>query len=291
MRIAITGATGFLGRAVVAALSEAGHAVAAIARRDGLRGRPGDLRVAWHDPDAAGLAAAVAGADAAVHLATCYGRPGEGAGALVAANIDLPARLSEAAAQAGVPLLLGDTFFANPGTAYDHLAAYTASKRACATLVPALVAGRVPVALLVFEHLYGPGDDPRKALPALTARIAGGSGRLALTDGLQRRDFIHVRDAAAAVVTACAHVRSIPCGQPFRISVGTGRSASMRDVLETLHRLTGSTVELGWGDLPRRAGEPESTGADIAWLAAHGWQPRIALEEGLRDLLPGRIDG
>ncbi|MGF1450956.1 MAG: TIGR01777 family oxidoreductase [Opitutales bacterium] len=63
MKIAITGATGLVGSALIPVLQQAGHEVIPISRS------PGDNRVVW-DPDSGQLdAAALSGIDAAVHLA------------------------------------------------------------------------------------------------------------------------------------------------------------------------------------------------------------------------------
>ncbi|HEY1281276.1 MAG TPA: TIGR01777 family oxidoreductase [Acidimicrobiales bacterium] len=65
MKVAVTGSSGFIGTALTAALGAAGHDVVRVVRGDG--GGPGTAR--W-DPKAGTIdAAALAGVDAAVHLA------------------------------------------------------------------------------------------------------------------------------------------------------------------------------------------------------------------------------
>jgi uncharacterized protein YbjT (DUF2867 family) len=101
VRVLVTGATGRLGRALVARLVQAGHHLRATSRRvhSGLHG------VEWTVVDlasGAGLAQAVAGVDAVVHLASA---PYKGA-YTVRVDVDGTRRLAAAAREAGVDHLL-----------------------------------------------------------------------------------------------------------------------------------------------------------------------------------------
>lgn len=101
MRILLTGATGRLGRALVPRLVQAGHDLRATSRR----AHPGQHGVEWTVADLAsgtGLAQAVAGVDAVVHLASA---PYKGA-YTVRVDVDGTRRLAAAAREAGVEHLL-----------------------------------------------------------------------------------------------------------------------------------------------------------------------------------------
>src|SRR5262245_21016459 len=71
MRVAVTGATGLIGRRLVAALRDRGDAVTVLSRSpERARGRLGDVEAAAWDPlTEPAPAAQLAGADAVVHLA------------------------------------------------------------------------------------------------------------------------------------------------------------------------------------------------------------------------------
>jgi UDP-glucose 4-epimerase len=107
MRIAITGASGNVGLALVERLlAEGGHELVGIVRRP-----PADDRVEWHrvdltrDEERPALEAAVRGADAVVHLAWGF-QPSHRVGHLARLGIGGTRRVTEAVAVTGVPHLV-----------------------------------------------------------------------------------------------------------------------------------------------------------------------------------------
>lgn len=143
-------------------------------------------------------------------------------------------------------------------------------------------------------NLYGPGDnfhpDNSHVIPALMRRLheaaQRGDAEVAVWgSGTPLREFLHVDDMAAASV----HVMNLP-GEVLRqhtqpmlshINVGTGVDCSIRELAETLARVTGFRGRLVW-DATKPDGTPRKL-MDVSRLAALGWQASIALEQGLRD--------
>jgi GDP-L-fucose synthase len=143
-------------------------------------------------------------------------------------------------------------------------------------------------------NLYGPNDNfhPENShvIPALMRRfheavqaradevVIWGSGR-------PMREFLHVDDMAAASV----HVMELDEAtyrthtQPMlsHINVGTGVDCTIRELAETLARVTGYTGRLAF-DATKPDGTPRKL-MDVSRLAALGWQASISLEDGLRD--------
>ena len=145
-------------------------------------------------------------------------------------------------------------------------------------------------------NLYGPGDNyhPENShvIPALIRRFheAVQTGATEVTlwgSGTPRREFLHVDDMAAASV----HVMELPVSiyqqhtQPMlshlNVGMGTGTDCTIRELAETIARVTGFNGRLVW-DTTKPDGAPRKR-MDVSRLAALGWQAQIPLEQGLRD--------
>jgi len=92
-------------------------------------------------------------------------------------------------------------------------------------------------------------------------------------DGTCIRDYIHVTDLAQAHILA---VESLLSGGPSnRFNVGTGTGFSIRQVMDSVERITGKKVPYTVG--PRRAGDPPELVADSRKLQSTlGWKPEWA---------------
>lgn len=143
-------------------------------------------------------------------------------------------------------------------------------------------------------NLYGPGDNfhPENShvIPALLRRfheaVQRGDAEVVIWgSGTPMREFLHVDDMAEASV----HVMDLPREvyerhtQPMlsHINVGTGVDCTIRELAETIGRVTGFRGRLTW-DRSKPDGTPRKL-MDVSRLAALGWQARIGLEDGLRD--------
>jgi len=90
-------------------------------------------------------------------------------------------------------------------------------------------------------------------------------------DGTCVRDYIHVSDLADAHLLAWRHVVGNAGGSAFNL--GSSRGASVREVVDTVRKITGRSVPVKMG--PRRAGDPPALVADSTRARAIlGWAPR-----------------
>ena len=133
-------------------------------------------------------------------------------------------------------------------------------------------------------NLYGPHDNfsPKGShvLPALIRRYdeAATSGAASVTNwgtGSPRREFLHSDDMA----DACLHLLEHYDG-PSQVNVGTGTDVTIKEIAETIARVTGYTGRTEW-DTTKPDGTPQKL-LDVSLLTSLGWTAQITLEEGLR---------
>ena len=143
-------------------------------------------------------------------------------------------------------------------------------------------------------NLYGPHDNyhPENShvIPALLRRfhdavISGAQEVVIWGSGTPMREFLHVDDMAAASVHVMmlddAAYRAHTLPMLSHINVGTGVDCTIRELAETVARVTGFRGRLSF-DTSKPDGTPRKL-MDVSRLKALGWQASIGLEEGLQD--------
>lgn len=143
-------------------------------------------------------------------------------------------------------------------------------------------------------NLYGPNDNfhPENShvIPALLRRFHEATQRgdaevVAWGSGKPMREFLHVDDMAAASI----HVMQLDKAvydektEPMlsHINVGTGVDCSIKELVETVAKVTGFTGEIVW-DTTKPDGAPRKL-MDVSLLRKLGWEYNIELSEGLKD--------
>lgn len=252
--VSLTGATGFLGGAIVRAARSRGWSVQAIVRPGNTRPVPEGARAIEADlRDGAALARAFTASDAVVHAAgrVRAPRPRD----FSATNVEGTRAVVEAANAAGVRLVhISSLAAAGPGSAAAPVReddpprpvnAYGRSKLAGEHVVRDLA--RVPWIILRPSAVYGPGD--RGFLPL--ARLANRGVFLLAAPAETAFTFLFVDDAAAAVV-------------------GALESAADRDVLFVGHRRPGTAGAMlrAWADACGRRYRPVAVPRPVLRAAA-----------------------
>jgi len=287
VRVLVTGASGFVGRAVTAALSRAGHDVVPLSRRPKQAAGPvADIR------DQAAVHTEVADVDAVCHLAAVT-RPRMSASnpaeywtvntggtfnvvsaLLATAKRTRPKRLVLAstaamyAADAPQPLTEESPIVpANP---------YGASKVAADHLAAACTAGRTigAISLRAFNIAGAangtPDFDTTRLVPKIAAVQAGKEPRLTINgDGSVVRDFVHATDMAEAFVLA---LEACTPGEWRPYNVGSGCGTSLSEMVHIAERVNGRPVAVTHGPA---ADEPPVLLADSSRIQRElGWRPQ-----------------
>lgn len=142
-------------------------------------------------------------------------------------------------------------------------------------------------------NLYGPGDNfhPENShvLPALIRRFheaaqSGAEEVVVWGTGTPMREFLHVDDMAEAslFVLDLDRERYVSQTEPMlsHINVGTGTDVTIRELAETIARVTGFEGAIRF-DATKPDGTPRKL-MDVSRLAGMGWQATIGLEDGIR---------
>lgn len=293
-RVLLTGATGFVGSHLARSLVAHGTHVTALVR-PGTTVVPDGVVPVEIPVSAVGLEEAVASSrpDVCIHLATRFivrHRP-EDLVDLLEANVVLGARLAEALVAAGpVPLIDTGTVWQHvDGAAFRPANLYAASKQALGDLLVAYaLRDALPVVRVTLTDTYGPGDRRPKLVPLLV-RAARTGEVVKLSSGHQLVDLVHVADVVAGLESVAE--RLVGAGERWEAPedgiVGYGLSAgetpSVRELVDIIDRLTDRPLAVRWGARPDRPVEmrrPWPVGPPPV-----DWQPRIALDGGLAQLL------
>jgi UDP-glucose 4-epimerase len=294
----VTGGAGFIGSHLVEALLSRGHQVVVIdnlanARLENLETVKNDPKLSVHVTDVTdfdGIKGLFAGVQWVFHLAALadivpsiqqplrYHK----------ANVDGTASVLEAARFAGVERFLyaassscyglPDVYPTPETAAIRPMYPYALSKYLAEEMVLhwAQVYGLPAVALRLF-NVYGPRTRTSGTYGAVfgvfLAQKLHGKPFTIVGDGSQTRDFTFVTDVVSAFIAAAdSKVR----GEVF--NVGSGATQSINRLVELL----GGECTY----IPKRAGEPDGTFADIAKITKTlAWRPSVSFETGVAAML------
>lgn len=138
---------------------------------------------------------------------------------------------------------------------------------------------RLQTACLRYFNVFGPRQDPKSqyaaAVPIFIDRALKHEPITIYGDGEQTRDFIYVKDVAAA--NAYFAAQSLATGV---FNVAYGKKITVNDLCTEICRLTQSKSPIQHA--PERAGDVKHSMAAVEKIRAAGFAPRGSLAEGLQ---------
>lgn len=297
--VAVTGAGGFIGTAVVSALRSAGVRVRALdgpsdsraSARQGVRRWRGDVN------DIGLLRDVFDGAECVVHLAgppsvsESFGMAREYANTHVLGTVQVLRACAERRIERLVYLSSADVYGQQVGegdvsedAALAARSPYAACKIACEQFIHVAVGTQAlrPIILRPFS-IYGPGMSRDSLIGTLVGQIARGRG-IRVHDVRPVRDYCYIDDLVRAVVRVC----TTELGGPLTLNIGSGSGTSVQALIDTLCSMLPCRPSVEEDITRRRPGA-----ADIVRLVADirrardvlGWSPAVTLREGLRRVL------
>lgn len=270
--VVVTGSAGFLGNAVVHALSGRGVHVVPVSRRP----NSGIVQVSDYADTPAG--------DILIHLAEERDRNGAQRGGEAyerAASNTLKALIAKGwkrVVYVSSAVLYSDEFVTprKPDDPIQVHDIYTSVKRAGEKAV-LLSAGNGVVARLT--NIYGPGMAPNNVVSDILGQMSE-SGPVHIRDVSPVRDFLWVTDAAEAI----AIMATADTGRPGIYNVGTGYGTSIGGLANLAIEIAGCVQRQVVGT--QSQGRLSCIVPDIAETErTWHWQPRVNLRQGLTMLL------
>jgi UDP-glucose 4-epimerase len=282
----VTGASGFIGSALVTALRAQGRSVFVVDVEPfpdpSVPGVVGDLRDPW-----VRAAAMECEPEAIFHLAarTSVLRSKEDPADVFDVNVAVTQHLLEAARRQRVPSFVfastnavaGETAGAriDERTPMRPLTPYGATKAAAEMLCSAYANSYgIAASSIRFTNVYGHGMGRKDTFVVRLMRAA--AQRIPVPvygDGLQERDYLFVDDAVDALLRAEEH------GLSGALTIGTGTSTSVLGVCQVAADVIGLPIEVEHVDPP--AGEMRAVRVDISLAESLGYAPAVRLRRGL----------
>lgn len=291
MKVAVTGGSGFVGSALLPAAAAAGLEVTVVGRREGCA----SLGVAGHrfpyvrtDYSVRSLARVLPGHDALVHLGAAKFSSGWGVDDYLQ-SVGAGAAVLEAcrrASVANVVLLSSRTVYSdrNPlpwaETARVVPQNLYGAAKAAVEVLGELASARQGLRCksLRLAQVLGHGEREGYLVNTFIRRAAAGQTLEVHGSGGGRREYVYVRDVAAAILAALA--RREVSGV---FNIGTGEAVSILELAELVNAVFDNR-----GNLALRPDLPEDAGThrlDVAKARIElGWSARWTLEEALREM-------
>jgi GDP-L-fucose synthase len=299
-KVLVTGGTGLIGRPLVEMLLERGAAVRIASLDDPSRAHPGAEYRRADLMDFDNCLKACAGVDYVFHLAGIKGSPAvvlKKAATIFVSFLRFNTNMMEAARQCGVERYLYTStigVYAPAEVFYEDDVWKTMpskndwyggwAKRMGELQADAYKAeyGWDKISVVRPANVYGPYDNfsPENAMviPSLIKRAVDGEDPFVVWgDGSHVRDFIHAKDVAGGMLLA------IEKGTGQAINLGSGRGVSIKEIVDIITGNMKARPKVIW-DTSKPSGDRKRV-MDISRARAIGFEPKISIEEGIKEVM------
>lgn len=139
---------------------------------------------------------------------------------------------------------------------------------------------RLPTVGLRYFNIFGPRQDPNggyaAVLPKFITAFLEGKTPVVYGDGEQSRDFTYIDNCVAANILAATNKDIV--GDYYNVACGA--QFTLNDSLEFLRKIMGVDTPAEYR--PAREGDIKHSYAAVDKLLAHGYNPSVGFEEGLK---------
>lgn len=288
MKILVTGATGFIGKNLVAKLAENEHEIFAIVRENGDTSCiDKGVKIYPYNGDINTLIELFKEEkfDGVIHLASHFlaaHNPND-ISSLIASNIQFGTELLEASKSSDV------TWFINTGTfwqnyedeSYNPVNLYASTKEAFENIAKFYTqTSDLIFTTIKLNDTFGPNDSRAKVFNLWT-KIAKSGERLSMSGGEQIIDISYIDDVINAYMQLVNLLEENAIQYSNKIYVVTNQErSSLKDLAKTFEKATDTKLNIDWGGREYRDREvmsPYSLGEVVP-----GWKQRYPLEEAIR---------
>jgi len=233
--------------------------------------------------------------DAIIHLATFYKKQHtiQDIDSMISANITLPLKLLDSAKEYQVK------YFINTGTFFEYLSNGKPIKESKTKRYPFNLYAMTKICfedmlkyyserhdikaitLKIFSP-YGPKDNENKLIPSIIINALKNK-EIKLSKGLQKLDFIYVKDIAEAYLRCLKRINFSK--NNFEIlNIGSGVPQSIREVVSSIENILGHSIKINWGNPTKDNLKTIECDRSKAYKTI-GWSPKYKIFDGLQETI------
>jgi UDP-glucose 4-epimerase len=134
-------------------------------------------------------------------------------------------------------------------------------------------------------NVVGPGETNPHVLPEIIKQLKSGSRRLRLGNVQPRRDYIYVADVAAGFIAAATKpFPRVNDGAPVLVNLGSGASHSVEEIVQKLGRIIAEPVEIEVDpQRVRKVDRPNLVSDNSRMQALFSWAPAHDIDRSLQE--------